>query len=84
MKLHLAKEEHEVLYQDLCRLVNKHADKLTSLEVLAVAANMVGKLIALQDQRSVSPEMALSVVSLNIEHGNQQVLNQLQQSDGNA
>jgi hypothetical protein len=74
MNLHLAKPEHEIAYQDLCQLVNRHASKLTSSELLAVAANMLGKLIALQDQRTMSPSAAMEIVSRNIEHGNQQVM----------
>lgn len=77
MSLHLAKPEHEVAYQDMCRLVNKHAKTLTSSELLAVAANMLGKLVALQDQRTMSPSMAMEIVAQNIEHGNKQVLEQL-------
>lgn len=81
MSRHQAKPEHEVAYQDLCNLVRKHANKLTPLELLAVAANMVGKLVALQDQRVTSPGLAMKVVAENIEHGNQQVLEQLRQSE---
>ena len=85
MSLHQAKPEHEVAYQDLCALVNKHADKLSALELLAVASNMIGKLVALQDQRSVTPAQAMEVVAKNIERGNQQVLNQLRnQSRGST
>lgn len=84
MSLRLAKPHHEVAYQDLCELVNKHAGKLTSLEMLAVAANMLGKLIALQDQRSVSPALAMKVVAENIEYGNKQVLDQLSHTSGQA
>ena len=47
-RTHVAKPEHEVLYQELCALVNRHAKQLTPLEILAVAGNMVGKLLALQ------------------------------------
>jgi hypothetical protein len=76
--------EYEVAYQDLCALVNKHSDKLTSLQVLAVAANMLGKLIAMQDQRTVTPEMAMKVVTENLERGNRQVWEQIMQSQGSA
>jgi Asp-tRNA(Asn)/Glu-tRNA(Gln) amidotransferase B subunit len=84
MSLHLAKPEHEVAYQDLCALVNKHAAKLSAIELLAVASNMLGKLVALQDQRTISPAMAMEVVAQNIEHGNKMVLDQLMQSKGRA
>ena len=84
MSVHQAKPEHEVAYQDLCALVNRHADKLSAIELLAVASNMLGKLVAMQDQRTVSPAMAMEVVARNIESGNQQVLAQLSQSRGIA
>jgi hypothetical protein len=57
--------------------VKKHASILTSLELLAVAANMLGKLVALQDQRKVSPLMAMEIVTINIECGNQQAIEEL-------
>lgn len=84
MSIHTAKPEHEVAYQDICALINKHASKMTAIELLAIGANMLGKLIALQDQRTTSREMALEVVMRNIEHGNAQVLDQLSQSKGNV
>ena len=84
MSVHQAKPEHEVAYQDLCALVNKHADKLSAIELLAVASNMLGKLVAMQDQRTVSPAMAMEVVARNVESGNQPVLAQLSQSRGRA
>lgn len=84
MSLRLAKPEHEVAYQELIALVNKHARKLSAIEMLAVAANMLGKLIAMQDQRSVTPQAAMKVVADNIEHGNKTVLDQLSQSVGRA
>lgn len=84
MSLHLAKPEHEVAYQDICQLINKHAGKLTSQELLAVAANMLGKLIALQDQRTSSPSRAMEIVAQNIEHGNKQAFEQFAESKGTA
>lgn len=84
MSLRKAELAHEVAYQDLCALVNKHAGKLSALELLAVASNMLGKLVALQDQREVTPATAMEVVARNIEQGNQQVLAQLAQSKGRA
>lgn len=84
MSLHLAKQEHEVAYQDICALVSKHADKLSSAELLAVAANMLGKLVAMQDQRAMTPARAMQIVAQNIEHGNKQIVDQLAQSAGRA
>lgn len=78
MTVHLAKPEHEVAYQDLANMLRKHADKLTSLEMLAIAANMLGKIIALQDQRKVTKDMAMEVVAANIECGNKHVIDGLE------
>jgi hypothetical protein len=84
MSLHLAKPEHEVLYQDLCKLVAKHGDSISAQEMLAVAANMLGKLVAMQDQRTMSPAVAMEIVAQNIEHGNKMVVEQLTQSKGRS
>ena len=78
------KPEHEVAYQDLVQLVRKHADKLTAAELLAIAANMLGKLMAMQDQRTMTPNRAMEIVGENIERGNKEVLDQLMQSRGSA
>lgn len=80
----LVRPEHEVAYQDICALVSKHATELTAAELLAVAANMIGKLVAMQDQRTMSPKMAMKVVARNIEVGNRQVLGQIAKTKGSA
>lgn len=69
--------EHEVAFQDIQVLLDKHADKMTAMEVLAIAANLVGKLIAFQDQRCVTPAGAMEIVHRNIEEGNRQALEHL-------
>lgn len=84
MKSHMAKPEHEVAYQDLNALIGKHADKLSAIELLAVASNIVGKLVAMQDQRVTTPEIAMAVVAENIQVGNDQVLARLGTPQGRA
>lgn len=54
-----------------------YADALGSVGMLAVAANLVGKLIALQDQRTMTPAMAMEIVAKNIEAANQRVIKEL-------
>jgi len=82
MNKHLAKPEHEVLYQDLVALIGKHKH-LSSAELLAVASNMLGKLVAMQDQRVLTPQKALEIVSINLEAGNRQVIESLANTGGN-
>lgn len=73
----LAKPEHEIVYQDLVKLLGRHAHKVSAQELLAIGANMLGKIIALQDQRVMTREQALRIVADNIEFGNSQVLDAL-------
>ena len=81
-KTYRALPEHEVAYLDICSLVNRHADKLDAAQLLAVAANMVGKLVAMQDQRKYTPQMAMAIVADNIAHGNAAMVAELHKSKG--
>lgn len=84
MTVRIARPEHEVLFQDMVDLLRRHADQMSSEEMLAVGANMIGKLIALQDQRTMTRERALKILIANIEAGNEQVVEQLTKSEGSA
>jgi hypothetical protein len=84
MALTKSTPEHEVAYKDLYELLKKNIGGATAVQLLAIAANMVGKLIAMQDQREVSREDAMEIVLTNIEHGNKQALDKLMESKGNA
>lgn len=80
----LASPDHEIAYADLCALVAKHADKVSAEELLAIASNMVGKLVAMQDQRTMSSSRAMLTVSKNLGRGNEQVIEQLLSSKGSS
>ncbi len=84
MSLHLAKPEHEVLYQDLVKLLRRHGNKVTAEEMLAIGANMLGKLLAYQDQRVMTRERGLEIIINNIECGNQQAVEEVMNSKGIA
>lgn len=83
-RLHVAAPEHEVAYQDIVALVRKHGEHLSAVEMLAIAANMLGKLCAMQDQRSLTPAMVMEIVAQNVEEGNRQAVANIQQSKGSA
>lgn len=78
------KPEHEASYQEMAALMGRHGDAVTAEEMLAIGANMVGKLMALQDQRTMTRERALEIVIQNIESGNQQAVDELMKSRGSA
>ena len=79
-----AKPEHEVSYQEMIALMGRHGDAVNAEEMLAIGANMVGKLMALQDQRTMTRERALEIVIKNIEAGNQQAVDEVMKSKGTA
>jgi hypothetical protein len=66
--------KHVAFRDDLITVFLKHGDNLSSVEMLALAAHFTGQLIALQDQRTMTPQRAMSIVANNIELGNQEVL----------
>lgn len=75
--------EHEAAYQDMCAVLKRH-EHLRPDEMLAVAANFIGKLIAMQDQRTMTLDRAWQIVRANIESGNKQAVDELMQSKGQA
>lgn len=66
-------------YKDMAEAMKAPADKhsLTSEEVLALLAYMVGTTIALQDQRTITPEMAMDLVIANLTAGNKHAVDDL-------
>jgi hypothetical protein len=80
----IANPKHEIAYQEICDLVKRHSGDLSPLEILAIAANMIGKLVALQDQRKVTTSLAMQTIARNIENGNKQAVVELVQNKGSA
>ena len=63
--------------QALIAAIKPYADNLGGPGILAVASALVGQLIAMQDQRTVTPAMAIEIVVRNIKSANQEVLDGL-------
>ena len=68
---------HQTFYEDFAELLKKHDGNLDALEMLALVSNLVGKLVAMQDQRKVTPQQAMDVVRTNLEAGNKAMVDQL-------
>ena len=62
--------------------VRSYADAIGGVGLLACAAYTVGQLIALQDQRKLTPDMAMQLVNENIVAGNQAVVGALASAGG--
>lgn len=69
--------QHLAFRKALEAAIAHHGQDLDAAELLAITANLVGQLIALQDQRCMTPSMAMHLVRTNIEAGNQQAVNSL-------
>lgn len=74
---------HQAARRELIAWMRKHGEHLPPIHLLALAAGMVGQIMAMQDQ-SVSAEMALTLILKNIEHGNQAVIALLDTPEGRA
>ncbi|MDE2469419.1 MAG: hypothetical protein KGL35_11900 [Bradyrhizobium sp.] len=72
----------EAAFQAMLAALRPYADALGPAGMLAVTANLVGKLIAMQDQRIMTPAMAMEIVASNIEAANQDVISRLAKSHG--
>ena len=74
---------HHAFLLDLKAVIGKH-QQLSAMEMLAVTAQLVGTLIALQDQQKMTPEMAMDLVAKNIEAGNQEAIANVFKTAGRA
>ena len=75
--------EHVAFMDDLKAALGRHTS-LTGMEMLAIASQFVGNLIALQDQRAVTADTVMDMVAKNIEIGNHAVIANLDQPEGRA
>lgn len=82
MKTKSAQPQYKEYNDAMIAVLAQFKDKLSSMEMLAIASNFVGRLIALQDQRNVTKEMAMDIVGKNIEAGNAEMINSLLRSEG--
>jgi hypothetical protein len=78
------KAEHVALYNELIEVVKRHADQITAMEILAVAANFVGQISALQNKSLMDEQMMLDLIMFNIEAGSKGAIRKMNRTEGNA
>lgn len=76
IKTHATRPEHEAFRLELLAVIERYP-QLPAQDLLAVASQLVGQLVAMQDRRKMSPEDAMAVVAANIESANAAVINAL-------
>ena len=74
---------HKNIRKDILALIRKSLPEGGTAEVtLAIAAQVVGQILALQDQRTHTAAEMIELIQANIELGNQQYVAQLMAADG--
>lgn len=73
-------EKHEAVFLELTELLDRHSKDASAYELLAIAGNMVGKIIAMLP-KSVTPPMAIECLMQNVMAGNQQAARIAQKMD---
>ncbi len=54
--------------------IRTHGANLDAQEILAILANLVGQVLAVQDQRKITPGAGMEIVAWNIETGNAEAI----------
>lgn len=75
---------HQAFRDDAIALLRKHVAILSAKELLALAAHLVGQIIAMQDQRITTSETAIEIVAANIQIGNAEAIENLSTPHGTA
>jgi hypothetical protein len=70
-------DQHRAFRKSMEQCIAEHGATLDAAEILALLAQLVGQVIALQDQRKVTPEMAMQCVIKNMQQGNEQAMQSL-------
>ena len=79
-----AKPEHEALLAAMKAPIGVEGANMQAEDILAVAAILVGQLIAVQDRRRYSSEAVMAMVAANIEKGNARAIDDLLGPGGRA
>lgn len=77
-------EDHKRFEAGVKAAMKEHVGGLNGEEMLAIMSQVLGQLIAMQDQRTMTPGRAMAIVSVNIEEGNRAALADLAKPEGRA
>lgn len=77
-------EDHKRFETDIKAAMQMHVGNLSGEEMLAIVSQVLGQLIALQGQRTMTPDRAMAIVAANIEEGNRTALADLAKTEGRA
>ncbi len=76
--------EHVAFRDAMLATMRQYAADMPAEEILALTAHMVGQILAIQDQRKMTPAMGMKLIADNIEQGNREAIDGLSKSEGTA
>jgi hypothetical protein len=74
MKNRAVSPRHKAFVEAIVKALQDDFSDLPAEEMLAVTCQIVGRMVALQDQRRFTPATVMQVVSDNIEAGNRDII----------
>lgn len=75
-------EDMKAFISELRSTVDRHREKLPGQHLLAGLAHVTGMLVALQDQRVMTPDIAMKVVQANMVEGHKTALKRVMSAGG--
>lgn len=72
-----AEEKHNAFSQELIQLLYKYCDEVSAQETLAVAAQVTGKILALQNPLKATADALSELISVNIKFGHYEMVQRL-------
>jgi hypothetical protein len=85
MSQHPTTPAHEKFYQILAQTMKSEPfASMPAEELLAITANFLGKLCAMQDQRRYTSPMVMEIVFKNLEAGNREMVAELKNAPTGA
>ena len=84
IEMQQATPEQEITYAQLCEFLRQYGGNLSPQQFLAMVANVLGKVLALQDQNTMTLNDAMAMINKNIIAGNKQALAAMMHTVGSA
>jgi len=66
--------DHVAFRDDLLAVLKRHSGHLDAADMMALAAYTTGQILAMQDARKWTSELAMGVIIKNLEEGNSQAI----------
>ena len=82
LKLTTPNAQHLKIRDAIIEAIRTDGADLSAIEILAVISYTVGQLVAMQDQRAITPAMAMRVVAENISAGNSDAIKNIFETNG--